>query len=272
MLVPVFRLGRGKSAMANAGHLLELDGQESETFTDLTAEVLSMVAEALDVRSLAKLAAASRICLAAARVELKAALQRRRQRRKDSNAVQSRLSGPDQLLVAVKRCLTGGGQISSAMVSCPFFRLPDDLVSIPENAFNGCETLTSLKIPEGVKNIGDGAFMGCTKLTELTLPASLNIIGADALSGCTALTNLVLPPAVTIIADRAFLGNSSLVELRLPASLLAIGERVFEGCTSLNDQYHYQRPRNQRSPQRRLRLHACLPSLVFVKRSARLEC
>ena len=40
---------------------------------------------------------------------------------------------------------------------------------IKEDAFEGCENLTSVMIPAGVTSIGDGAFKRCGRLTEISV-------------------------------------------------------------------------------------------------------
>ena len=45
-----------------------------------------------------------------------------------------------------------------------------DVVSIPEGAFENCKNVTSFIVPDTVVEIGVGAFKGCNKLEEITLP------------------------------------------------------------------------------------------------------
>ena len=56
-------------------------------------------------------------------------------------------------------------------------KLDKDVTEIGEEAFRGCESLTSITIPESVTEIGDSAFYGCSNLTFITLPESLTEIG-----------------------------------------------------------------------------------------------
>ncbi len=46
--------------------------------------------------------------------------------------------------------------------------IPDGLTSIGEDAFNGCDSLTSVTIGDSVTSIGNYAFSGCDSLTSIT--------------------------------------------------------------------------------------------------------
>ena len=190
--------------MANA------DSDAPHTFASLPPELITLVAEELDARSLARFAAASTLCQAAAHSELRAALR-----------------------TAVQRSMVpGAGRIRNALVLCPYFCLPDDLVAIPAGVFRGCIFLTSpLTLPAGLTTIGDRAFEG-TSLTELTFPASLTTIGICAFRG-TPLAKVTLPPTIATIGLGAFSGCIFLAEVTLPAGLTAIGNRAFRGSIAL---------------------------------------
>lgn len=236
--------------MANA------EGHEPRTLASLPPELLTLVAENLltnnvvaenlDVQSLANFAAASTWCLTAAHAELHAAL-----------------------LATVRSCLAPWWHVGrrhtrlwwathrDAMVVCPYFRLPDDLVFIPADAFRNCTCLTTITLPAALTTIEDDAFSGCSSLaevitfpaalttigdfafrncssiTELTLPATLTKTGRFSFDGCTALTELTLPAALTTICDGAFGSCTSLTEITLPASLTTIGDGVFDGCSEV---------------------------------------
>ena len=109
----------------------------SLALSELVPELVTAVAEKLDLRSLANFAAASAACLEAAQHELRVALH-----------------------AAVERCLLPGRSCRGmdALVKAPAFRLPDDLVAIPAGAFMHCTSLTQLTIPATVATIGNGAF------------------------------------------------------------------------------------------------------------------
>ena len=62
--------------------------------------------------------------------------------------------------------------------------LPDSIETIGRRAFDGCTTLTDIKIPYGVENIETSAFYGCENLTTVVIPDSVTHIGNYAFLNC----------------------------------------------------------------------------------------
>ena len=127
------------------------------TLSSLPPELITLVAEELDLSSLARLAAASTVCLAAAQGELRAALR-----------------------TAVQRSLVpGAGPVSEALLACPQFCIPDGLAIIPIGAFRET-SLISITLPATVTTINHLGFSRCTSLIEITLLAGLTTISYGA--------------------------------------------------------------------------------------------
>ncbi len=105
--------------------------------------------------------------------------------------------------------------------------------SIPDSAFSGCSSLTSVEIPGKVTSIGGGAFSGCSSLTSLKIPDGVTSIGGGAFSGCSSLTSLKIPDGVTSIEDYTFSGCSSLTNMEIPDGVTSIGIRAFLNCSGL---------------------------------------
>ena len=62
--------------------------------------------------------------------------------------------------------------------------IPNGVTHIGDEAFSGCESLTSINIPNSVTNIGNCAFYGCGFLKSINIPDSVTNIGDRAFKGC----------------------------------------------------------------------------------------
>lgn len=111
------------------------------------------------------------------------------------------------------------------------FVVPEGVVSIGEEAFMGCEDLTSVVLPESVVFIRDRAFCDCFSLSSINLPSSLLEIGDNAFEFCYIET-INLPESLTYIGTEAF-KFGSLKEVVLPKSLTTISSGCFLACLYL---------------------------------------
>ena len=71
---------------------------------------------------------------------------------------------------------------------------------IGENAFYGCENLTTVVLPESITVIQAGAFAYCPKLTQINLPEKLEYAGEGIFEGRDS---LVLTEAQQAVIDGA---------------------------------------------------------------------
>jgi uncharacterized repeat protein (TIGR02543 family) len=85
----------------------------------------------------------------------------------------------------------------------------NDITTIGNYAFIGCQQLSSLTIGSGVTTIGTNAIDHCDGLTEVTLPASVSSIGAGGFKNCVGLTR---------------------VNIERTDDLISIGTDCFYGC------------------------------------------
>jgi len=137
------------------------------------------------------------------------------------------------------------------------------VISIEDNAFDGCRTVASVSIPEGITSIGteafsgcgEMAFFGCSSLKSVIIPSSVTDIGSSAFAycssleyvshfgsaavsesafrECTSLSSVDISGNVESIRIYAFFCCSSLESIDFPDSLKSIEMRAFFGCTSL---------------------------------------
>ena len=111
--------------------------------------------------------------------------------------------------------------------------IPNGITNIGNNAFEGCNGLTSIIIPNSVTSIGTNAFSGCSNLTSITLSNNATSIGYGTFEGCSSLTSITIPNSMVNIGQRAFSGCSGLTSITLSDNITSIDYGTFEGCSSL---------------------------------------
>ena len=130
------------------------------------------------------------------------------------------------------------------------------VISIGDEAFFYCESLTKITIPDSVTDIGKDAFYYCESLTEITIPDSITSIGSNAFGGTPFLGNqttdvkyagkcvidcvydvpdIEIKPDTICIADYAFYGCQSLTAVTIPDSVISIGDGAFADCEALTE-------------------------------------
>jgi len=153
--------------------------------------------------------------------------------------------------------------------------IPNNVITIEEEAFYGCTNIASVTLPNSLTSIGNKAFYGCKNLTSVTIPDSVISIGNWAFSRCTNLTvinvnsnnnaftsengvlynkykttlfiypegktdsSFTIPNGVTKIDSYAFFECTSLNSVTIPNSVTSIGVGAFENCTYLTSVTFY---------------------------------
>ncbi len=139
--------------------------------------------------------------------------------------------------------ITGSGQMSDfEFMQSPWIDniqlirkivISENVTSIGEFAFWGCDNLASIVIADSVTTIGRAAFAECNALTSINLPNNLVSIGSDAFAPCAGLISITIPNSVITIGQGAFTGCSSLKNISLSSNLDKIEGYMFSGCSSL---------------------------------------
>ncbi len=111
--------------------------------------------------------------------------------------------------------------------------MPDCVTCIDSFAFNNCKSLESIKISDSVTSVDKYAFCGCISLTEIIIPSGVSMICDNTFSRCSSLTSITIPNGLTSIGDNAFWNCESLESITIPDSVRIIGKSVFYGCRSI---------------------------------------
>ena len=124
----------------------------------------------------------------------------------------------------------------TTLIKCPEGRsesctIPNSVIRIGENAFNGCMNLESVTIPTSVTSIGECAFCSCESLKTIVIPDSVTSINQETFYGCQTLSNVEMSDNITYIGEGAFANCGSLKNIKLSNSLTIIGESAFESCS-----------------------------------------
>lgn len=104
-----------------------------------------------------------------------------------------------------------------------------ETAEIPEAAFYGCTSLTTVNIPN-IGNIPAYAFRKCSGLTSVNAPNCANL-EMNAFEGCTSLTAIDLPNCTFMNPD-CFRDCTSLATVNAPMCN-SVGSYGFYNCTSL---------------------------------------
>ncbi|MBO4508007.1 MAG: leucine-rich repeat protein [Spirochaetaceae bacterium] len=118
------------------------------------------------------------------------------------------------------------------------------LTSLSDNAFQGCDNLTSITLPASVTSISNTAFSGCSDLVSINVPAGnsdyssangvlLNNNGTTLICCPEGKTSVSVPSTVTSIGNNAFNGCTGLESIVIPDSVTSVGTGVFNGCTNI---------------------------------------
>ena len=111
--------------------------------------------------------------------------------------------------------------------------IPDQVTFLGNAAFEGCISLSTVKLSNNLKTIDSNVFYGCQSLTNINLPSSVTRIGYSAFRNCTSLTSIVIPEKITTIETSTFEGCTSLKSVTLPTYLTVIDGAAFSDCSSL---------------------------------------
>lgn len=112
--------------------------------------------------------------------------------------------------------------------------LPQDIKVIGYNAFNNAR-FSTIELHEGLELIDENAFFGCDQLTTIAIPASVKRIGANAFNSCLELNNITFEnnSNLVYIGEQAFSYSAKLTQILIPDTVKEIGASAFAYCQNL---------------------------------------
>lgn len=111
--------------------------------------------------------------------------------------------------------------------------------SVDENAFAGCEGLTSVTLPSTVQALSGCAFLGCSSLRQVTLPDGLLKIAKCAFVGCGSLQQVTLPRHAERVDSFTLYCCSSLASVVLPYRIRTVCHGALEHLPAMTHLYSF---------------------------------
>ncbi|MBQ4385916.1 MAG: leucine-rich repeat domain-containing protein [Kiritimatiellae bacterium] len=132
--------------------------------------------------------------------------------------------------------------------------IPDEVTSISDFAFYGCDSITNLTFGANITTIGFMAFYGCEGLRSAIIPDSVSFVGSCAFSGCNWLCDVTIPQCLCDTDDTwssesnftfvfcgsnsyssfsNYNGKSAITNIVISPGVTNIGRRAFLYCTNL---------------------------------------
>lgn len=111
--------------------------------------------------------------------------------------------------------------------------VPASVTTIGDEAFYGCDGLTTVDLPGTVTKIGYRAYFYCHNIRSINLPNSVTAIGSYAFVGCDSLETIDIPNSVTTIANNAFLHDDHIKSVTIGSGVTSIGTWAFKGLDAV---------------------------------------
>ncbi len=150
----------------------------------------------------------------------------------------------NSLALSYKKTSDGGVKITGYNGELTELVIPDDIMGmavteIGESAFVG-KKITSVTLPSTLLTVGDNAFNGCAELTAIAIPAQVISLGESAFANCIALTEVSVSNGCSY-AESTFINTPWNEANKIPGPplnvFIDVNEAVWVYPTDDNDAY-----------------------------------
>lgn len=128
--------------------------------------------------------------------------------------------------------ITSIGAYAFESLNVGSIKLPKNLKTIGELAFNNCDKLKEIVIPDSTKLIKESAFSYCDSLKTVKIGDNVKVIEKEAFLGSFKIENITLGKRVEKILDSAFV-ETNITKIDIPASLKTIGKEFLANSRKL---------------------------------------
>ena len=111
--------------------------------------------------------------------------------------------------------------------------IPETVHTIEDGAFSCCRNLKRVEMPKTLKKLGEEAFEYCDSLTSITVSEGIETLKPHTFSGCKKLQEIILPNSLKKMEYMAISECSSLDRIEIPEGVEEIGGNQFSECINL---------------------------------------
>ena len=111
--------------------------------------------------------------------------------------------------------------------------IPETVHTIEEGAFSCCHNLKRVEMPKALNYLGEEAFEYCDSLTSITVPEGIETLNFKTFSNCDKLKEIILPNSLKKMEYMAICECASLEDIDIPVGVEEIGGNQFSNCDNL---------------------------------------
>ena len=141
--------------------------------------------------------------------------------------------------VEIGRNMTGNGIGAFTFNLCGQLQtitLPANIVSIRNNAFEGCSSLKACIVSRYTgMQILDAAFYACVNMRILSIPATTVAFGNQVLRLCRSLKPITIPDSIKSVGTYAFTSNENADKIVIPDTVTSIGLAFADSCLTMTE-------------------------------------